>query len=318
MTVTGSLAKAGIADRRVSDDARTALVTGGTDGIGKAIARELASAGVVTIIVGRDAKKGQAAERELRRATGNADVHFVSADVGLISDINRLVEQLTPRLPKLEFLVHCAGIVQGQYQLTAEGVESNFAVDYLGRFALTEALLPALAAGGHSEDPARILVIGGAARNGKIYFNDVNLKGRFNILRVVAQFCEANDLFVIELARQLAVAQPPSPVTVTTLKVGAVRTNIRRQFPFWMKLLVPLLIDPFLSASPQQIAASARRLLFGPEYVGVTGALFRHIKKFKRLAPGPNTADPAQGRVLWDFSRQRIAQIRAGPSRPRA
>jgi NAD(P)-dependent dehydrogenase (short-subunit alcohol dehydrogenase family) len=318
LTVTDSRVEAEIPGPRLSGHARTALVTGGTDGIGKAIAREFALAGVVTIIVGRDAKKGQAAEHELRRATRNADVHFVSADLGLISDIDRLVEQLAPRLPNLEFLVHCAGVVQGQYHLTAEGVESNFAVDYLGRFALTEALLPALMAGGLSDDPARILVIGGAAQNGKIYFGDVNLNGRFSIMRVVAQFCEANDVFVIELARQLAAAQPPSHVTVTTLKVGAVRTNIRRQFPLWMKLLVPVLIDPFLSTSPQQIAASALRLLLGPEHLGISGALFRHIKKFKHLTPGPQTADPAQGRALWDFSRQRIAQIRAARGGQRA
>ena len=211
-------------------------MTGGTDGIGKQSPAKPpwpASSPSLSAAMRKRASRGH----ELRRASRNADVHFVSADLGLISDIDRLVEQLTPRLPNLEFLVHCAGVVQAQYQLTAEGVESNFAVDYLGRFALTESLLPALAAGGLGGDPARILVIGGAAQNGKIHFDDVNLEGKFNILRVVSQFCEANDVFVIELARQIAAAQPPSHVTVTTLKVGAVRT-IRRQFPL-MKLLVP-------------------------------------------------------------------------------
>ena len=300
-----------LASEEPSGKRRTALVTGGTDGIGRAIARELALAGVSVTIVGRDAEKGRAEERALRAETKNPNIHFVGADLGLISDIDRLVGELASDLASLQFLVHCAGIVQGRYRLTAEGVESNFAVDYLGRFALTEALLPALAAGGVSNDPARILVIGGAAQNGKIYYDDVNLAGRFNILRVVSQFCEANDVFVIELGRRLAAAQPPCHVTITTLKVGAVRTNIRRQFPGWMKLLVPVLIDPFLSTSPSQIAASARRLLFGPDFAGVSGALFRHIKKFKSLTPGARTAAPAQGRTLWDFSRQRIAQIRA-------
>lgn len=58
------------------------------------------------------------------------------------------------------------------------------------------------------------------------------------------QFCEANDEFVLEQARRIAGALPPSHVTVTTLKVAVVNTEIRRQFPLWMKLVVPLL-DPF-------------------------------------------------------------------------
>lgn len=53
----------------MSDRPRAAIVTGGTDGIDKAIARKLVSAGIATIIIGRDARKGRDAERELRSAT---------------------------------------------------------------------------------------------------------------------------------------------------------------------------------------------------------------------------------------------------------
>jgi hypothetical protein len=130
-------------------------------------------------------------------------------------------------------------------------------------------------------------------------------------LRVVSQFCAANDAFVLEQSRRIAATRTPAHVTVTTLKVGVVRTGIRRQFPLWMKLAVPLLFDAFLSRSPEQIAASARRLLLGPEFEGVTGALFLHIRCFKSLPPGQRAGDPAQGRQLWDFSKQLVAQARA-------
>jgi NAD(P)-dependent dehydrogenase (short-subunit alcohol dehydrogenase family) len=230
----------------------------------------------------------------------------------VIRNVDALAAEVAARWPQLNYLVLCAGIMRGRYTRTTDGIETNFAINYLSRFVLTEALLPCLVAGGRGGVAARILVIGGAAQNGRIHYENPSLTGQFNILRVVSQFCEANDQFVLEQARRIALDHASSNVTVTTLKVGAARTEIRRQFPFWMKLLVPVLVDPFLSSSPKQIAASARRLLLGQEFEGVTGALFRHIKSFKRLQPGSRTGDPAQGRQLWNFSKQMIAQARAG------
>jgi NAD(P)-dependent dehydrogenase (short-subunit alcohol dehydrogenase family) len=296
---------------------RIALVTGGTDGIGKAIAHTLVKESIAVVVVGSNAEKGAAAVREQRNASGKDHVEFLQADLSLMRNVDALAVQVCARWPQLHYLVLCAGIMRGRYGLTSEGVEANFAINYLSRFALTEALLPGLTAGGVVDDPARILVIGGAAQNGHIYYDDVNLTRRFNMLRVVSQFCEANDEFVLEQARRVAAARPLRHVTVTTLKVGVVRTEIRRQFPPWMRLAVPLL-DPFLSSSANEIAASARRLLLGREFANVTGALFRHIKRFKELQPGARTDDPAKGRQLWDFSKQLITQARARPGEVRA
>jgi NAD(P)-dependent dehydrogenase (short-subunit alcohol dehydrogenase family) len=294
-----------------SGERRIALVTGGTDGIGKAIARVLAQEGIGIVVVGSNAEKGAAAVRELRQTSGNADIEFLGADLSLISNVDVLASEVSKRWPRLHYLVLCAGIVRGQYTLTSEGIETNFAINYLSRFALTERLLANLAAQGLADQAARILVISGAAQDGKIQYDDVNLTGQFGVVRALSQFCEANDVFALELARRMTAAMPSQNVAVTVLKVGAVRTKIRAQFPTWMKLLVPLVIDPFLSQTPAQIAASARHLLLDPKFEGVSGALFRHIKQFKALKAGPRTSDPAEGRRLWALSEQLAAQARA-------
>ena len=317
----------GVADGRSSRDSRrearvtsaygapvsrTALVTGGTDGIGKEIARTLASESMRVVVVGSNLEKGRRAERDLRAQTGNDDVHFIQADLALLSDVDRFARLFAARWPSLHRLVLCAGMVRGRYSLTSEGIETNFALNYLGRFALTQALLPSLSAAGSAGAPARILVVGGASRGGRIHFENVNLTGRFNVLRMVSQFCAVNDLFVVQQARRIATARPMQHVTVTTLKVGVVRTNIRSQFPRWMKVVVPLLFDLFLSRSPQQIAGAARRLLVGPEFEGETGALFLFIRHFGKIPAGRRASDPALGRRLWEFSEKLIAQAR-GP-----
>jgi NAD(P)-dependent dehydrogenase (short-subunit alcohol dehydrogenase family) len=288
-----------------SGERRIALVTGGTDGIGKAVARVLAQAGIGVVVVGSNAEKGAAAVRELRQTSGADDIDFLGADLSLIRNVDVLAAEVSKRWPRLHYLVLCAGIVRGQHTLTSEGIETNFAINYLSRFVLVERLLANLA-----DQAARILVISGAAQDGKIQYDDVNLTGRFGVLRAVSQFCEANDVFALELARRMTAAVPSQNVAVTVLKVGAVRTNIRSQFPAWMKLLVPRVIDPFLSQTPAQIAASARHLLLDPKFEGVSGALFRHIKQFRAVKAGPRTSDPAEGRRLWALSEQLAAQAR--------
>jgi NAD(P)-dependent dehydrogenase (short-subunit alcohol dehydrogenase family) len=295
----------------LSLDNETALVTGGTDGIGKAIARALAERGADVLIVGRDAEKGARVQRELRAAAGHQRVRFLQADLGLMRDTDRLADDIIAGVPKLHRLVLCAGVIRGQRLLTKEGVESNFAINYLGRFVLTGRLLPLLQTAGAPGAAARIVVIGGAAMNGRIHYDDINLTRNFRILTMVPQFCQANDLFVIEQARRLAETAEQPRVTIATLKVGVVRTNIRRDFPRWMKVLVPLVFDPLLGQTPDQIAESAMRLLVSPELEGKSGLLFTQIRRFKAAEPNARTRDPREGRRLWAFSEQLAASARA-------
>lgn len=291
----------------MSGSRKNALVTGGTDGVGKEVARGLALAGHRVIVVGRDAKKGALVEREMRETTGNAEVWFLQADLSLVREVNRLANEIAARWPALHYLVHSAGVVRGRRELTAEGVESNFAINYLSRFALTGRLLPLLEAAGRPGEAARIMTVSGAAQNGTIHFDDVNLTMNFTTLRAVWQFCQANDVFTVELARRLAL-ENDTRVTITSLKLGVVKTNIRREFPRWMQWLVPLVFDPLIALTPREAAESALGLLLAEDLEGVTGALFSKIRKFKRVVPGARVRDPQEVRQLWELSERLVAK----------
>jgi NAD(P)-dependent dehydrogenase (short-subunit alcohol dehydrogenase family) len=286
---------------------QTALVTGGTDGVGKEIACGLAYTGMGVIVVGRDQEKGMRCVQHIQRQTHNSNVRFLRADLSLMRDVDRLATDLANLSPSLHLLVHSAGIVRGRHTLTLEGIESNFAVNYLSRFLLTQRLLPLLRAGAQPCQSSRILIISGAAQGGRIYFDDVNLTKNFMTLRVVGQSCQANDVFTVELGRRLA--SHNHSVTVTCLKLGVVRTGIRREFPLWMKLLVPILLDPILAITPQRAAEPALKLLLSHEFEGITGALFLNIKTFKRLKPGKTIVDPKEASRLWGLSQATIESL---------
>ena len=289
----------------MSDQSRlkNALVTGGTDGIGKEVARGLARSGHRVALVGRDAQKGARVAEEIRRTTGNPNVECFPADLCLMREAKRLAADVASRWKRLDYLVHSAGIVRNRRELTDEGIESNFAVNYVSRFLLTQSLLPLMETASQLGHAARIVIISGAAQNGTIYFDDVNLTSRFGLLRMVGQFCLANDVFTVEQARRL-VSDNGYRVTITCLKIGVVKTNIRNgpDFPWWMKVLVPLVMDPLLGQTPEDAARSALKLLLAGEYEGVTGGLFLKIKKFKQILPDASVTDEQIGERLWELS----------------
>ena len=309
---------------------KAALATGGTDGIGKEVACGLARAGHRVLIVGRDREKGVRAAREIQQAARNPNVEYLHADLSLMSEANRLADEVSSRWTGLNYLVHSAGVVRGRRDLTDEGIESNFAINYLSRFVLTQNLLPLMKSAGQPGDAARIVIISGAAMSGKIYFDDVNLTSKFSLLRVVGQSCQANDVFTLEQARQLAGVYRPS-VTINCLKMGVVKTNIRkgRDFPWWMKVLVPLVMDPLLGQTAEEASASALQLLLAADYEGVTGSLFLKIKKFKPIVPDASVTEDQIGKRLWVLSerlsgsaatryiRNRFPQRDTEPSRER-
>jgi NAD(P)-dependent dehydrogenase (short-subunit alcohol dehydrogenase family) len=281
---------------------RTALVTGGTDGIGREIARGLAERGTRVIIVGRDADKGARAEREIRASSGNSNVEFVRADLSLVREARRLGDEVANRLTSIHHLVLSAGIVRGRRLVTSEGIESNFATNYLSRFALTVRLLPALRAAGRPGEAARVVVIAHPGFDGTIHYDDVNLTTNFSMIRAFKQFHYANDVFAAELARRLIVHSARPSVTISCLHPGPTKTNIDREMPLWMKLTVRLLVHPLFSHTPSVPAAVALKLLLADEFEGESGVLFSLIGKFRRVTLSRNLQDPEQGARLWSFS----------------
>jgi NAD(P)-dependent dehydrogenase (short-subunit alcohol dehydrogenase family) len=284
---------------------KNALIIGGTDGIGKEIALSLAKANCQIIIIGRDIEKGIRLKNEIQISSGNSSIEFFEANLFLLSEANRLADKIINHFSQLHYLVHSAGVIMGKRTITSEGIETNFAINYLSRFVITQRLLPLLEKGGKSDDPSRILLISGAAMNGKIYYEDVNLTSNFSLIRFVSQQCHANDLFIIEQASKL-LENKCDTITINIYKLGVVKTNIRKNFPVWMKWIVYLIFDPLLGLTPKEAAEPVIRLLLDKKYQKISGAIFIKIKKFKQARLSEKMMDKNERIKLWNFSKQMI------------
>src|SRR6266540_3715161 len=125
---------------------RVCLVTGATSGIGRVTAEELAGMGATTLLVARDAERGERARRQIAATTGNQRLHVLLADLAAQAQVRRLAEQVRDRADRLHVLVNNAGLVLYRRRATEDGLEWTFAVNHLAPFLLTNLLLDLLRA----------------------------------------------------------------------------------------------------------------------------------------------------------------------------
>ena len=194
-------------------DGQVVLVTGATDGLGRALAVSLAEAGATVLIHGRDAGRITGTTEDVRAMSDSDQVRSYQADLSVLAQVRTLAAQVTEAEPQLDVLVNNAGIGStvpggGARQESSDGYELRFAVNYLAGFALTRLLLPLLT----SSAPSRIINVSSAGQQA-IDFDDVMLTAGYSGVRAYCQSKLAQILHTLDLAAELA----GSRVTVNAL-----------------------------------------------------------------------------------------------------
>lgn len=142
-------------------DAQTVMVTGATDGLGRAMATRLAQLGATVVLHGRDADRLDETAREVRRLTGTGPCRLipVRADLSSLTEVDALAAEVSERVDRLHLLINNAGVgfgpPGGPREESADGLELRFAVNHLAPLRLTRELLPLLRASA----PARVLQV---------------------------------------------------------------------------------------------------------------------------------------------------------------
>jgi NAD(P)-dependent dehydrogenase (short-subunit alcohol dehydrogenase family) len=261
------------------------LVTGGTSGIGRALAGRLASEGAAVVLAARTDERGATAVREIVAQTDNPDVHALSVDLSSQASIREFCSRVAEQFDHLDALANVAGLFARRRTLTTDGLEMMFAVNHLAPFLMTNLLLERLRASG----AGRVLTVS-APSTVKLDFDDLQGERRFRALRAFGASKTANLLFTFELARRLEGTR----VVANAVHPGLTRTSLMHEAPAPIRWLTS-----FRSAPPERVAAELAPLLTSVDYAPANGQFFHRGREIK---PSPYTRDPGVGRRLWDVS----------------
>jgi len=194
----------------------TILITGATAGLGERVATDLAGKGATLLLHGRNPDKGRGVLARIREATGNDKVHYLNADLSSLAEVGALATSVAERWPRLDVLINNAGLGGGPdpklREVSADGFELRFAVNYLAPFLLTYRLLPLLRKTAGQTGNARVVNVASAAQQA-IDLEDVMLQRNYGGMRAYSQSKLALIMFSFDLAEELA----GSGVTVNAL-----------------------------------------------------------------------------------------------------
>jgi len=283
---------------------KTVVITGATSGIGKAAAKALALAGHRIIILARSAERAAKTAAEIEAASagsaGTAAVHTIECDLASTASVRKAAAELHETCPRVDVLINNAGVLRYRRHESADGHELTFAVNHLGHFLLTTLLMDRL----RESAPSRVVILGSVAHKvGKIWFDNLHLKGNYGTFRAYGQSKLANIMFTRELARRL----DGVGVTVNAVDPGTVATAIAapgRDSVSLVRVILQSLLRPFVR-TPDDGAATVVHLAISPEVEGVSG---RYFKDRKEIAPAPAALDEQTAARLWEISEKLVEE----------
>lgn len=175
---------------------KTIMITGGSNGFGKAIAFEILKKGDAVVVVGSSEKNGSDFMTQAK-AEGYGDrARFIQKNLSLVEENKKLVAQIKELYPKLDGMILCAEKHNLSYVETAEGIEASFALSYLSRFVLSYGLKEVLEQG---ENPF-IMNICGSGMDGEPNWDDLQHKQSFDAQKVMMHGSRLNDLLGVQFA----------------------------------------------------------------------------------------------------------------------
>jgi NAD(P)-dependent dehydrogenase (short-subunit alcohol dehydrogenase family) len=245
------------------------LITGSTDGLGKLVAAHLAKKGTSIILQGRKSKKGEMVLNEIKQSSNNDKIKYYNADLSSLDEVKSLADDILKDHKKLDVLVNNAGVGGGpknpskKREVSKDGYELRFAVNYLSHFLLTCKLLDLI----KKSSPARIINVSSIGQE-PIDFEDVMTEKNYDSLKAYRRSKLAQIMFTFDLAEELK----ESGVTVNCLH-PAILMNTNMVFEFFGRTM----------SSVEDGAKALEHLITSEDLENVTGEYFNGMRKSRAI-----------------------------------
>jgi NAD(P)-dependent dehydrogenase (short-subunit alcohol dehydrogenase family) len=267
------------------------LVTGATDGLGRAVAGELAERGATVLLHGRSDERGRRTLSEIAARTGSAKLKYYRADFESLSEVRDLADRIGAEHERLHVLLNNAALgIDPARRVSRDGHEATFQVNYLAPYMLSYLLEPLLIASA----PSRIVNMASAGQ-APVQFNDIMLERSYDGMQAYCQAKLADIMLTIDRAAELA----QTGVTVNCLHPA---------------FNMPTKIVTHMFRPESQIADGVRstlRLIIDPALGKVTGRYFDQTREARAL---PQAYDDQARARLREIAHQ-LTSLPAGSSR---
>lgn len=280
---------------------KVVVVTGGNSGIGKEAAIGVARAGAQVIVAARNPAKAAAAVAEIEQsADAKGRVETIPIDLASFASVRAFAETFTAKYDRLDVLLNNAGLVLRKRVETGDGHETQFQVNHLGHFLLTELLHDTLV----RSAPARVINVsshGHKMARGGLDFDDLEWANRR--YRGFGVYCDTklmNVLFTREFARR----NDADVITANALHPGFVASNFGKEGDLgWLGKIGMPIAQPFAISSPKG-ALTSIYLATSPDVAGISGQYF---VKCRAEQPAKAGLDDAAAARLWEISEKLTA-----------
>lgn len=292
-----------MSDSRTEKAKRTIVITGGSDGMGRALALERASRGDRVVAVGSTRARGERLAADAAGAGLGHLVEFVAADLGTAAGNRAVVDHVGDRYPEgIDALVLGANRPFPRRTETVDGLESTFALYYLSRYLLGHGLLPALE---RRPSPVIVNVAGVGATAGEIHWDDLQLRRRYGTVAAQLQAGRANDLLGVAMAERYGARVPYVLFHPGFTRSGrAAAEHLRPAARFVIRTLTVLAARPVKRA-----VAPVHGFIESPPRAPLSA-----VDRGRALAPDLKTLDPAAARRLDEVTARLVSGLAAqGP-----
>ncbi len=277
---------------------KTILITGATNGIGKAAAINFAESAKSIAFTYRNEELAEDLKNEMQKINPNLSINSFFCDFSVQDSIRECTDKIKNDLKAIDLLINNAGVVNTEYSETIDGIENTFAVNHLGYFLFTNLLLDLI----KKESESRIINVSSAAHHfvKGMQWDDINYKDDFKMgLKAYGQSKLGNILFTKQLAKKLQ----KDSVTVNAIHPGGVNTSLGNQNNSLLGRVLKIILKPFFR-SPLK---GANTIIYLAEIDGlsITGAYWVDGRVAKTSHYSKNEAEAEK---LWRLSEKLVNQ----------